>query len=609
VVSGPCRDFTHALVLSIFGDLGAAISEASVPQGGEDQAIRAALDELLRWPELARSPQLARFLRYVVDAKLAGNAQAIKAYAIAVDVLGRPADFDPQSDPIVRVQARRLRALLDRFYLSSAAHGPIRIRLPVGRYVPEFEPFVPQRRASDAATELPTPAPSPPAAGGGKRRKVRRGRVAAVFGSPMSWVALLVLVLGLTAFEVISRLALPAGAPLPREPLIAVLPFVNTTGDPGLDGMADALAATLRRDLAAFPDVAVVDAGAADPAPAAIAVGGRLALGSGGLDIVAMLTRPGGDAPVWTTEIGGTSLDANIGAAAAGVARLIAGRLAAYRGPIQEPGRAWLLRQARLEEAPSRYTCLLRLRQAGENEQLLESGVVTECFDRVLKRDPKDPVSQAARSWVSILNLERLAAKPASQPEFAAAAARIGQAAAVAPRNAFVQSLEARALAAGRQYDAALPLFVSTLALDPADLDVRAAYGIALAGSGNWAQAAVEARDALTSAPFPPPWYFQVPMLDAYRQGRWNAAIAAAQSYSPANRRLAAALAVAAGVRAKRDAVVEQYLGAVLSDPQFKASGILARLADTVTSPGLLAAIGDGLTLAGIPQADMRHPF
>jgi hypothetical protein len=208
-----------------------------------------------------------------------------------------------------------------------------------------------------------------------------------------------------------------------------------------------------------------------------------------------------------------------------------------------------------------------------------------------------------------MLDLERVAAKPASQPAFAAAAAQIDAAAARAPQDAFVQSLQARALAAGRQYAAALPLFVAALGLNPADLDVRAAYAIALAGSGNWAQATVEARDAVTSAPFPPPWYFQVPMLDDYRRGDWNATIAAALNYSPANRQVAAALAVAAGVRAKRNDIVQQYLGAVLSNPQFKAAGILTRLGDTVTDPALLAAIGDGLTLAGIPQAAMRHPF
>jgi hypothetical protein len=592
-----------------------------MPQGGQDQAVRAALDELLHWRELERSPQLARFLRYVVDAKLAGNAQAVKAYSIAVDVFGRPADFDPQSDPIVRVQARRLRALLDRFYLSSAAHGPVRIRLPVGRYVPEFEPFVPQRRASDAAV-VPAPSPAMPSLpassprlsltlpAAGKWRKAPRPRRGAVIGSPAVWGVLLVAVLALMAFEVLSRRDWTPAAALPPEPVVAVAPIANMTGDPRLDDMASALTAALRRDLAGFPDIAVAHDGAAAPAAATIEVGGKLALGSSGLSVAATLSRPrGGGAPVWTTDVQGPSPGSNTGAAAAGVARLIAGRLAAYRGPIQAPGREWLLRQARLEDAPSRYTCLLRFRQAGEDEQLLESGVVTRCFDRVLTRDPKDAVAQAARSWVAILDLERRAAKPASRPEFAAAAAQIGQAAASAPQSAFVQSLEARALAAGRQYATALPLFVAALGLNPADLDVRAAYAIALVGAGNWEQGGVEARDALTSAPFPPPWYFQVPMLDDYRRGDWRAAIAAALSYSPANRQLAAALAVAAGVRAQRNDIVQQYLGAVLSNPQFGAAGILTRLGDTVTDPALLAAIGDGLTLAGIPQADMRHPF
>ena len=79
----------------------------------QDQ-VRAALDELLNWSELGRSPQLSRFLKHIVEAKLRGEEANIKAYSIAVDVLGRPPTFDPQLDPIVRVQARRLRGLLQR---------------------------------------------------------------------------------------------------------------------------------------------------------------------------------------------------------------------------------------------------------------------------------------------------------------------------------------------------------------------------------------------------------------------------------------------------------------------------------------------------------------
>ena len=107
---------------------------------GEGQ-VRAALEELLSWPAVVRSPQLAKFLSYIVEAKLSGGEASIKAYSIAVDVFGRPATFDPQSDPIVRVQARRLRALLDQFYDEGHAQSGLRIRLPVGRYVPEFAPI------------------------------------------------------------------------------------------------------------------------------------------------------------------------------------------------------------------------------------------------------------------------------------------------------------------------------------------------------------------------------------------------------------------------------------------------------------------------------------
>ncbi len=64
-----------------------------LPQG---ERVRAALDDLLGWPPIARSPQLAKFLGYIVSATLEGRDSQIKAYSIAVDVFGRPASFDPQ---------------------------------------------------------------------------------------------------------------------------------------------------------------------------------------------------------------------------------------------------------------------------------------------------------------------------------------------------------------------------------------------------------------------------------------------------------------------------------------------------------------------------------
>lgn len=101
--------------------------------------IRAALDRIVASPGLKNSPQLAHFLTFVVDETLAGRGDRIKAYSIAADAFGRDADFDPQNDPIVRVEASRLRRALGHYYTNGGAGDPVVIDLPRGRYVPVFK--------------------------------------------------------------------------------------------------------------------------------------------------------------------------------------------------------------------------------------------------------------------------------------------------------------------------------------------------------------------------------------------------------------------------------------------------------------------------------------
>ena len=67
-----------------------------------------------------------------------GEAQRIKGYTIAVEALGRGESFDPQADPIVRVEAGRLRRTLEHYYAGLGAQEPIVIELPRGSYVPTF---------------------------------------------------------------------------------------------------------------------------------------------------------------------------------------------------------------------------------------------------------------------------------------------------------------------------------------------------------------------------------------------------------------------------------------------------------------------------------------
>lgn len=106
----------------------------------DEAEIRAALNQIIASPYLKNSPQLTNFLTFVVDETLAGRGDRIKAYNIAADALGRDADFDPQHDPIVRVEAGRLRRALDQYYENGGTDDPIIIELPRGHYRPVFRP-------------------------------------------------------------------------------------------------------------------------------------------------------------------------------------------------------------------------------------------------------------------------------------------------------------------------------------------------------------------------------------------------------------------------------------------------------------------------------------
>ena len=89
--------------------------------------IRAALERMAASEAFRGSPQLVAFLRYVVEATLRGTADRIKGYTIAVEALGRADNFDPQTDPIVRVEAMRLRRALARYYDNGGKHDPVAI--------------------------------------------------------------------------------------------------------------------------------------------------------------------------------------------------------------------------------------------------------------------------------------------------------------------------------------------------------------------------------------------------------------------------------------------------------------------------------------------------
>lgn len=107
-----------------------------MPVHATSEAIHAELRKVLGSSVFSLSDRLRRFLEYVVTKSLAAEEHQLKEYTIGQDVFDRGVDFDPRIDPIVRVEAGRLRQKLQRYYESEGKDSPIRIQLPKGAYVP-----------------------------------------------------------------------------------------------------------------------------------------------------------------------------------------------------------------------------------------------------------------------------------------------------------------------------------------------------------------------------------------------------------------------------------------------------------------------------------------
>ena len=99
-----------------------------------------------------RAPKLAQLLSYLCEMLFAGKAGQIKEYSIGVEVFGRSPSYDQNSDSIVRVEANRLRKRLAEYYSSEGAGHRLKITIPVGQYVPDFE----RGLAAQGETVLPT---------------------------------------------------------------------------------------------------------------------------------------------------------------------------------------------------------------------------------------------------------------------------------------------------------------------------------------------------------------------------------------------------------------------------------------------------------------------
>ena len=116
------------------------VREYPLPMADNSQTeIIAHLERITSSSIFATSPRLIQFLRFCVTTSLNGEAEQLKESTIGVSVFGRDPDYNPRTDPIVRVHARRLRDKLETFYETEGQDEPIKVEIRKGGYVPRFE--------------------------------------------------------------------------------------------------------------------------------------------------------------------------------------------------------------------------------------------------------------------------------------------------------------------------------------------------------------------------------------------------------------------------------------------------------------------------------------
>lgn len=200
--------------------------------------IQSALERVVCSASLEHSPQLQRFLRYIVEQTLAGRGSRLKEYVVGLEVFGRPAGYDPRLDSLVRVEAKRLRDALENYYANQGREDDVHIDFVRGSYMPSF-------RFSEI-TKLPVSKPQLAK----QLPKTRRSK------GQVLWISAAVIVLlslAMTDWQIRRRSL--AVAPVRT---IAVLPFENLSEDPENEFLCFGLVDEITTNLAKNEQIRVI---------------------------------------------------------------------------------------------------------------------------------------------------------------------------------------------------------------------------------------------------------------------------------------------------------------------------------------------------------------
>ena len=483
-------------------------SAASAPSAPADSAIippaeiQAELGKVLASPEFAASPQLSAFLTYVVTTHLAGDDHLLKGQNIGSAVLGRPVGFDSQRDPIVRVEANRLRRTLDAYYAGNGADDPIRLVIGRGSYVPRFERAagsrpVPDGGAATVPVDRATPAaPVPPQGKGAQQRW--RGRFALVILA----VAVVSIVIALAgAFARLGGRAEPPapavvadGAPAaqaradaPHLPSIKVMPFaIHAPGDVAERGRE--LVATLTVALARFPELRVLARGVE---PADFRLDGEITRDGVKSNVAMRLSASDTAEVIWSADVVMTPEDRTTG----GVDRLVAiatTAIAPQFGAIAQ----YLARDGAAHGALADYDCMISAQLQHHRFHDGQWQRLDACLRVMIEQYPNfaNAVASRALLFIEAFRLD---------PDHKAALAALAEADGLARRALQLEPANVRAMTAtatvalGKgDLEVARNMGLRAVSANPLDPLARSQYVLALIVSGYFDQALAQSAIA-----------------------------------------------------------------------------------------------------------------
>lgn len=529
---------------------------------GED--IDRVLDRILLTQAFARAPNMQRLLSYLVDAARRGPEAEIKAIDIGRDALGRGPRFDPNIDPIVRVECARLRRLLAAYAEADGVGDPVRIELPRGGYRVRFVSGAAPLAGADPVPkdgaahppELAKPGASGAAApyGGRLRRLALVGlgfAAAAVAGALfMERVVLHRGDAGLAALVVHPALG-GAGLEALSMPLVHVEPFRHDPADTEAAAVAEQAAIRLRDALARFDDIHVLAGAApreaADPlATAQLAQpqprGPRVPVRGADYVVSAHVLRTAGGQLTLAGRLSdrnGIILLASVFQAPPAVERAgdwigdvvrdAAARMASPYGIIASHEAR---RMTTADPIQNRRACILLTYEVWRQFDAARERMVVRCLSQAVAADLSDGLTLALLAYSEVIAYREGRSFDGEGASLQRAQQRANDAVSRAPYSSMSASALFGALKLGGNAEAAIVAGERALRLNPFNTDIMADVGAFMISAGDPVRGEALLKAALKLNASPPSWVWGANALAALMRGDIDGCIAHAQKAS-----------------------------------------------------------------------------